>query len=186
MNTAKESNIKSIAVISLVSILLFGIFYYLITDVSNSSSSIKAQDNKTREQSAAQTYVADAEKPAEAVAQAEPADAQPEGDVKGESTEQNAIPAVDQTAKEAEPEPEKESVFKTLSAQKATAQPGVVLGGADQQTTQSTVPTTGSETIFAAFVVSSLVMFTGIYLLLTQPKNAALAKFEKRIIREMD
>lgn len=147
MNTAKESNIKSIAVISLVSVLLFGIFYYLITDVSGSPSNLKAESNKITEQAVAKTYLADEE-------------------VKGNSTEN--------------------STFKELSTQKADTQPKMVLGGSDEQTTQSTVPATGSDTIFGAFVLSSLVMFTGIYLLLTQPKNAALAKFERRIIRELD
>jgi len=147
MNAARESNVKSIVVISLVSVLLFGIFYYLITDVSNSSSDLKAS-NKV-ELSAAQNFSASTEE-----------------NVKGDSVEK--------------------SVFKDLSTQKADVQPKMVLGGSDQQTTQSTVPATGSNTIFGAFVVSSLIMFTGIYLLITQSKTAALAKFEKRIIRELD
>jgi len=153
MNTARESNIKSVVVISLVSFLLFGIFYYLITDVSNSSSSdLKASSEKVTEHVMAQNFVSEQKT---------------DSSVKGASVEA--------------------SVFKELSTQKADVQPKMVLGGSSEQTTQSTVPSTGSETgIFGAFVVSSLVMFTGIYLLLTQPKNRALAKFERRIIRELD
>lgn len=157
MNAAKESNLKSVAVISLVSVLLFGIFYYLITDVTNTpSSNLKTQSQKITEQALAQNTSANTTSE-EYLAKEE---------VKGESTEK--------------------SVFKTLSSQKANVAPKMVLGGSDDQTTQSTVPATGSETIFGAFVVSSLITFTGLYLLLTQPKKAALAKFEKRIIRELD
>lgn len=168
MNTAKDTNVKSIIVISLVSILLFGIFYYLITDVSSSSTTLKSEKSKGLADVSASVMAA------EQVVTTEPAD-QPAGDVKGTSTESN------------EPQTQSEvSVFKALTTQKVDTKPGEVLGGSDAQTPESTVPTTGSETIFAAFVVSSLIMFTGIFLLLTQPKNVALAKFEKRIIKELD
>ena len=142
MNSAKESNVKSIAVIAFVSVLLFGIFYYLITDVS-SSTNLKAEKKVVT-----QNFLVDSEK------------------VKGDSAEK--------------------SVFKELSTQKVDAQPKMVLAGSDTGIPESTVPATGSDTIFSMFAVSSLIMFTGIYLLLTQPKNTALAKFEKRIIRELD
>lgn len=163
MNTAKESNIKSIAVIALVSVMLFGIFYYLITDATSTpSSDLKAQSQKVTQQAVAQTYVADAVKAEEKTQGV----AEKTTDVKGDATEA--------------------SVFKALTTQKADVQPKMVLGGADENTPESTVPDTGSQTIFGAFVLSSLIMFTGIYLLLSQPKNLALAKFEKRIIRELD
>lgn len=155
MNSAKESNVKSIAVIAFVSVLLFGIFYYLITDVS-SSTNLKAE-KKVDAQVVAQNFLVDSEKPANSVV--------PEN-VKGDSVEK--------------------SVFKELSTQKVDAQPKMVLAGSDTNTPESTVPATGSDTIFSMFVVSSLIMFTGIYLLLTQPKNTALAKFERRLIRELD
>lgn len=159
MNTAKESNIKSIAVIAFVSVLLFGIFYYLITDVS-SSTNLKAE-KKGDSQVVAQNFLVDNEKPAE-----------PRVDeVKTEEVKSDSI---------------ERSVFKELSTQKVDAQPKMVLGGSDTNAPESTVPATGSNTIFGAFVMSSLIMFAGIYLLLTQPKNTALAKFEKRIIRELD
>ena len=157
MNTARESNVKSIAVIAFVSVLLFGIFYYLITDVS-SSTSLRAE-KKADSQAAAQNFLGDNKEPA-TLAEAKPQD------VRGDSTQK--------------------SVFKELSTQKVDAQPKMVLAGSDTSTPESTVPATGSDTIFAAFVVSSLIMFTGIYLLLTPSKNSALAKFEKRIIRELD
>lgn len=146
MNSAKESNFKSIAVIAFVSVLLFGIFYYLITDVS-SSTNLKAE-KKVDAQVVAQNFLVDNK------------------DVKGDSVEK--------------------SVFKELSTQKVDTQPKMVLAGSDTNTPESTVPATGSDTIFSMFVVSSLIMFTGIYLLLTQPKNTALAKFERRLIRELD
>lgn len=151
MNTAKESNVKSIAVIAFVSVLLFGIFYYLITDIS-SSTNLKTE-KKIDSQTVAQNFLVDNENPAEQ-------------EVKGDSAQK--------------------SVFKELSTQKIDAQPKMVLSGSDTNAPESTVPATGSDTIFGAFVVSSLIMFTGIYLLLTQPKNTALAKFEKRIIQELD
>lgn len=159
MNSAKESNVKNIAIIAFVSVLLFGIFYYLITDVSNSTN-LKAE-KKVDSQVTAQNFLADSEKPANPVI----TEAKTQ-EVKGTSTQN--------------------SVFKELSTQKVDAQPKMVLAGSDTNTTESTVPVTGSNTIFGAFVVSSLIMFTGIYLLLTQPKNTVLAKFEKRIIRELD
>ncbi len=155
MNTARESNVKSIAVIAFVSVLLFGIFYYLITDVS-SSTNLKAEE-KADSQVVAQNFLVDNEKPTDPVMME---------NVKGDSVQKSA--------------------FKELSTQKVNTQPKMVLGGSDTTTPESTVPATGSNTIFSMFVVSSLIMFTGIYLLLTQPKNTALAKFEKRIIRELD
>ncbi|MFH1295300.1 MAG: hypothetical protein ABIH84_01850, partial [bacterium] len=130
--------------------MLFGIFYYLITDATNSPS-LKSQSQTTLLGNNVQTE--------------EPTNQAPTA-VKGDSTET--------------------SVFKALSTQTAAIQPRMVLAGADEQTPESTVPDTGSETIFGAFVVSSLIMFTGIYLMISQPKNTALAKFEKRIIRELD
>ena len=151
MNSAKESNVKNIAVIAFVSVLLFGIFYYLITDVSGSTD-LQA-DKKAITPVAAQNFLTDATKPAEQ-------------EVKGDATEK--------------------SVFKDISTKKADAQPQMVLSGNETSTPESTVPSTGSETIFGAFVVSSLIMFTGIYLLLTQPKNTALARFERKVIRELD
>jgi len=159
MNSAKESNLKNVAVIAFVSLLLFGIFYYLITDVS-SSTNLKAE-KKVDTQVAAQNFLADAEKPAE--------------------------PKIDETkAEEVRGSSAEKSVFKELSTQKVDTQPKMVLAGNDTNAPESTVPATGSDTIFSMFVVSSLIMFTGIYLLMTQPKNTALAKFEKRIIRELD
>ncbi len=156
MNTAKETNVKSIAVISLVSVMLFGIFYYLVTDATSTpSTELKTQVQKVSEQAVAQNSLGEAAKASEKPAE-----------VKGDSTEV--------------------SVFKALSTQKTNTQPKMVLSGSDTQTPESTVPDTGSETIFGAFVLSSLTLFVGIYLMMTQPRNTALAKFEKRIIRELD
>jgi len=164
MNTARESNVKSIAVMVFVSVVLFGVFYYLITDATSTpSSSLRAQSEKVTQEAVAQNYLGDRVRATENEARAEVI---PTSEVKGDATEV--------------------SVFKALSTQQAVVQPKMVLGGADENTPESTVPDTGSDTIFAAFVVSSLIMFTGIYMLLTQPKNMALAKFEKRIIRELD
>jgi hypothetical protein len=164
MNTARESNIKSIAIIAFVSIMLFGIFYYLITDVSNSSD-LNASNTKPATEKVGQNLLA-GETDTETASKPETA-GENKQEVMGESTVA--------------------SIFKELSQQQMDVKPKAVLGGSDtNQGTQSTVPATGSNTIFGAFVVSSLVMFTGIYLLITQPKNATLAKFEKRIIRDLD
>ena len=154
MNTANESNLRNVAVIAFVSVLLFGIFYYLITDISNTTN-LKA-GKKDDSQVTAQNFSVNASTIAETTIQ----------EVKGDSTQKSA--------------------FKELSAQKVDAQPKMVLAGADTTPPQSTIPATGSDAIFSMFVVSSLIMFTGIYLFLIQPKNTALAKFEKRIIRELD
>lgn len=171
MNTAKNSNVKSIIVIVLVSVMLFGVFYYLITDVTNTpSSDLKAQSQVASEQ-VAQNYSSEATKTDEKLP--EVAKEEIKEETEDESTE------VKGTATEV-------SVFKALSTQKTTAQPKEVLGGMDSQTSESTVPATGSETIFGAFVLSSLIMFSGIYLFMTQQKSTALAKFEQRITRELD
>ncbi len=182
MNSANGSNVKNIAVIAFVSALLFGIFYYLITDVTSApSSDLKAGNQKVVKDSAKQAYLAEesATKGGSAkLSQNELEDqekAETAADVKDAS--KNAVVKGDKI---------EVSVFKALSSQKANAQPKVVLGGADEQTPQSTVPETGTDTIFGAFVISSLIMFAGIYMLMTQSKDVALAKFEKRIIRELD
>lgn len=166
MNTARESNVKSIAAIAFVSVMLFGVFYYLITDAtSTSSSDLKAQAEKSVQNTADQQTVTQNYLGSRVEAKTDTA-VETNVDVKGDATET--------------------SVFKALSTQKTDLQPKMVLGGADAQTPESTVPDTGTNTIFGAFVVSSLIMFTGIYLFMTQPKNAALANFEKRIIRDLD
>ena len=165
MNSANGSNVKNIAVIAFVSVLLFGIFYYLITDVTSTpSSDLKAQSQKVVADSAEQTYLAENSKSKAVKTNTDSGSS--DSDVKGDKTEV--------------------SVFKALSTQKADTQAKVVLAGADEQTPESTVPDTGTNTIFGAFVMSSLIMFAGIYMLMTQPKDVALAKFEKRIIRELD
>ncbi len=179
MNTAKDSNVKSIAVISLVSVMLFGIFYYLITDAtSNPSSQLKAESDRITLQATEQKTVAQKSVNDAVVA-----------DSKAVTKPQETIGDIsnpDVTKQEVKGDATETSVFKALSTQKTDVQAKMVLGGADTQTPESTVPDTGSETLFGAFVLSSLIMFTGIYLMLTQPKNVALAKFEKRIIRELD
>lgn len=168
MNTARESNLKSIAVIAFVSVMLFGVFYYLITDAtSNPSTNLKAESDRVTLQALEQKALAQNSAGDEVVAESGPTDPKfAKADVKGDSTEI--------------------SVFKALTTQQADAQPKMVLGGSDTATPESTVPDTGTDTIFMAFVASSLVMFAGMYMLMTQPKNTALAKFEKRIIRDLD
>ncbi|HAZ29339.1 TPA: hypothetical protein DCY43_01100 [candidate division WWE3 bacterium] len=155
MDIASNSNVKSIAIMVFVSVLLFGIFYYLITDVTSSSDlkTTTAQNTQT------DTVLADSQKVNNAGAPAQ--------EVKGDTAQV--------------------SVFKSLADQKTDVKPKAVLAGSDtRETTQSTVPATGSNTIFVAFVISCLTMFTGIYLLITQKNGVALAKFEKRIIKELD
>lgn len=168
MGTANNSNVKSIAIMVFVSILLFGIFYYLITDVTSSTakSDLRAETERINEEIAMASnnstdstditaLKADEEKNGEA------------SEVRGDATQA--------------------SVFKQLAEQKVDVKAKSVLSGTDvRDSTQSAVPETGSDTIFAAFVISCLTMFTGIYLLINQRKNKALAKFEKRIIKELE
>jgi len=60
------------------------------------------------------------------------------------------------------------------------------LQSALSSTRESTVPATGSDIITGVFIVSCLAILTGLYLILTQTRGAALAKFEKRINKEID
>jgi len=182
MNSANGSNVKNIAVIAFVSVLLFGIFYYLITDVTSTpSSNLKAESQKVVEDSAKQAYLA------ESSATKGDSDEKSQDTIKNHEEVKTTTEVKDQTeASEVKGDKAEVSVFKALSSQKADSQAKVVLGGADEQTPESTVPDTGTNTIFGAFVMSSLIMFAGIYMLMTQPKDVALAKFEKRIIRELD
>lgn len=173
MSSANGSNLKNIGIMVFVSMVLFGVFYYLITDVTSSSSSPVYKVNK-------QAYVAkDAEVKNPSTSLQSQIDST---DVKKEENS----PENSADAKEVKGDSTQTSVFKSLTTQKPDVQAKVVLGGADEQAPQSTVPETGTDTIFGAFVASSLLMFAGIYMLINQPKGAALAKFEKRIIRELD
>lgn len=181
MNPASGSNAKSIAVIAFVSVLLFGIFYYLVTDATDTpSSNLKAGNQGVRSDLAKQAHLAQASE-----VEADPS-RQAQG-ATGSATREN-VAETNQREGESQVKGEKArtSVFGALSSQKSDVQAKVVLSGADAQTPESTVPNTGTDTIFGAFVVSSLIMFAGIYMLMTQPKDAALAKFEKRIIKELD
>ena len=92
MNSAKESNVKNIAVIAFVSVLLFGIFYYLITDVS-SSTNLKAE-KKVDAQVVAQNFLVDSEKPADPVV--------PEN-VKGDSVEKSVFKELSTQKVDAQP-----------------------------------------------------------------------------------
>lgn len=182
MNSANGSNVKNIAVIAFVSVLLFGIFYYLITDVTSTpSSDLKAQSQKVVADSAEQAFLAE-----NSVTKGD-SDDQPQEVAKNQAEVNNSVEVKGQTeTSQVKGDKTEVSVFKALSTQKADGQAKVVLGGADEQTPESTVPDTGTNTIFGAFVMSSLIMFAGIYMLINQPKDVALAKFEKRIIRELD
>lgn len=61
-----------------------------------------------------------------------------------------------------------------------------VLAGSDvNETTQSTVPDTGSNTMFVAFVIAMSAIALGAYVFLIGPRKFALGSFEKRVIKEL-
>lgn len=72
------------------------------------------------------------------------------------------------------------SVFGEISEKPTKAQPSVVLAGTDtaEETTESTVPDTGSETLMGTVVAMGFFSAT-IYILLIGPRKFALAGFER-------
>lgn len=164
MNSANKNNtaLKTFFVTAFVSVLLFGVFYYLINDLSTT------EDLTTGAMAPQSTLVASAQN-------------------NNENADSGAVlPA---SSENASADTNTNSVFGTLAEQKPNVQPKVVLAGSDDLTnesTQSTVPATGSDTMFLAFIISSLITFTGVYLLITGPRQKALAKFERRIVKELD
>ncbi|EKE00046.1 MAG: hypothetical protein ACD_22C00100G0010 [uncultured bacterium] len=73
----------------------------------------------------------------------------------------------------------KQSAFEALNKQK-TASP-LVLGAASTETTQSTVPATGTTEITYAFVASLCLTAFGFYMLVVSPRKKALANFERNV-----
>ena len=72
---------------------------------------------------------------------------------------------------------DEDTVFGKINQQAVNAQPSVVMAGAEEST-ESTVPDTGSEQVLG--IAMSMVFFSGaLYILLTGPRKFALSGFEK-------
>ncbi|MFA6981632.1 MAG: hypothetical protein WC243_01240 [Patescibacteria group bacterium] len=126
-----KSGFKTFALVFMVSLGVFFLFYYL------TSSASKEVD--------IESYSA------------------PREDVLGESTEKSA--------------------FEELSEQKM--EPSKVLAGATtRETTQSTVPVTGTTEITFALFSGMTILTLGAYTLWTNPRKKALATFEKNATRD--
>lgn len=167
MEPVKNSNLKSLLAVTLTLMVLFGVFYYLITDISNQPSSNLS--SKVKEQEKLQEVLA-------------------KNDEKNltNNTENNQPKETAHQTNKEEAQENEYSYFAALASKKPDAQPQLVLGAADENIPESTVPQTGVEMIFFAFVASALITFYGIYLLTSQKRSAALSKFEQRIIKDLD
>ena len=81
-----------------------------------------------------------------------------------------------------------EKVPEVLASSKTTPVGGLngdVLGGADE-TTQSTVPNTGSTEITIALLLASVALTIGGYFISRNPTQKALVEFENRVVRKLD
>jgi hypothetical protein len=78
------------------------------------------------------------------------------------------------------------SAFEDLSKQKMNVPQRAVLAGSTVETTQSTIPVTGSTEITYAFLISMIAIFAGAYYLVFYPRKRALAEFEDRVTRDLD
>lgn len=166
----KNTNFKSLLAVTVTLMVLFGVFYYLITDISNKPSSSLSSQVKKPETSLANTQKVLSEA------------SELKDNNQNNETENSPKQQLANTSENNEPV----SSFAVLASKKVDAQPQVVLGAADENAPQSTVPETGVEMIFFAFVASTLMTFYGVYLLTSQKREAALSKFEQRIIKDLD
>src|SRR3989344_717447 len=74
----------------------------------------------------------------------------------------------------------RESAFENLKNQEVNVPTREVLAGADEST-ESTVPETGSTEITLGFMLSIIIAALGGYLLLIAPRKRALDNFERRV-----
>lgn len=79
------------------------------------------------------------------------------------------------------------SVFGDLAEQDIDVPQKMVLAGSDTaETTQSTVPATGSLDITYALALSLSAIAFGLYFLVVEPRRKALSKFEQRVTKELN
>ncbi len=162
MNNSEQAKngFKTFLITFGVSLLVFGFFYYLLSDTSANEISIEDEKSNTL------GYTKTIEEVAET----------PKVDVTKE------VAYIDNTSATSEDTP-----FGKLSSQKIDSPSRVVLAGATSQTTQSTtpVPETGDFTITVALLTSLSLIGFFVYMLVLNPRKYALSKFEEDAMHDL-
>lgn len=161
MNNSEQAKngFKTFLITFGVSLLVFGFFYYLLSDTSTNEISI--DDEKSNTLGYTKTTEEVAETP------------------KVEVTKEVAL--AESSAVGAEDTP-----FGKLSSQKLDVQPKVVLAGATEATQSTTpVPETGDFTITVALLTSLSLIGFFIYILVLNPRKYALSKFEEDVMHDL-
>ncbi len=78
-----------------------------------------------------------------------------------------------------------ESLFGEINKMKDSPKQRTVLAGATQ-TSQSSVPETGVDSITYALIGSSLLLGIGVFIYMYGPRRIAIRSFEKEVIRSLD
>lgn len=167
MNNAQQAKngFKTFVITFVISVFVFGIFYYVISDVSTEDLNIESKSGNV-------------------MGSTKPVDA-PTPQVAGTSVVAEDAPAqVEEVA--SEELTKTQSPFGSLAAAKMDVQGGVVLAGADESTQSTTpVPDTGDFSMTIA-IVSSLALFSFFaYMLFMNPRKYALSRFEKDISEKL-
>ncbi len=160
MNNSEQAKngFKTFLITFGVSLLIFGFFYYLLSDTSANEISIEDGESNTL------GYTKTTEAAAET----------PKVDVTKELASAEVPVASDDTP------------FGKLSNQKVDAQPRVVLAGATQTTESTTpVPETGDFTITVALLTSLSLIGFFVYILVLNPRKYALSKFEEDVLNDL-
>jgi hypothetical protein len=181
-STQAKNGFKTFIITFGISLLVFGFFYYLLSDVSVENISIEDQSANT----VGYTKPVTAEKatpkrPANVVAETPttsgPRYAGPAPTVAGV------------TDSRAQVENKEDSPFGKLSESKPKVNPTGVLAGSDATTTETTqstapVPETGDFMMTAALVASLGLLAFFVYLIFLNPRRYALSKFEEDVLRD--
>jgi hypothetical protein len=159
-----KSGFKTFIVTFGVSLLVFGVFYYIITDYS--AQDINIEDTGD---------IIGHTKVTGSLAQ----------DVQGVSNSEDESKSSETSSGTVNEEVA--SPFGELAQKEVNAEPRIVLAeatGQTTQTTQSTVPDTGITSITAGFLVSIILLSFFVYVVFVNPRKYALTKFEKEIRKD--
>ncbi len=162
MTTSQQakSGLKTFILTFVGSLLVFGAFYYLVSDPSES---VSIEGEGSGSETLGYTKTAD---PDTATA-----------DVQGISDGADVVQAQVAAAEEVE------SPFGLLAQQNVDVQPRVVLAGATEST-QSSVPNTGITSVTVGLVLSLTLFAFFAYLIFLNPRKYALSKFEHDVTKE--
>ncbi len=155
-----QNGFKTFIVTFLGSLVIFGSFYYFLMEASTEDVNVEDSSTLMGETRTAEndTMPTQALEASEVTNETE--------DVKG------AAVAGD-------------SPFAQLSAQNVYTAQGAVLSGTDQ-TTQSTVPSTGFTSITMGLVISVALFSFFMYIVFINPRRYALSKFEENVMRDLE